>query len=724
MKDNYGVRCSVAVLMFIGWSALQGAAQTELIQNGGFESGASSWTMSGGAITDNTAGLARSGSHFAWLGGIEDEVDSCYQEVTIPAGVTSATLSFYYNIFSDEGTFGAFDTFSATIQDTGNGVLATVLNKSNMDQDSGIGPSSYHQQTFDLVAYAGQTIRIYFSSVNDFSLTTSFLIDDVSVQVIASATPPANDSCASAIPMTAGTSYTVSTVNATSTGDPVPDCQGTAGMGVWYTYTPAASGTVTISTCGSTFDTVLAVYTGSCDSLTPLICNDDNGPACSGSQASVSFAATGGTTYFILAAGSGSASGTLSIVATGPLAGLIITPVWDSTILNDPNSLAIQNTINAAIQVYETKFSDPVTVTITFAEIGSGLGQSSTFIGTVPYLSFYNALVADSKTANDVTALAHIPGGSTSPVDGAGSIRMTTANQRALGFNANPPPGSSDSTISLNMSIINIDRISINPSHYDLTAVVSHEIDEVLGTSSGLTRPNAAPVDLFRYTAGGLRSYTTSGDDAWFSIDGGVTDLVRYNQNMQIAGGDYGDWWSALAHTPRVQDAFGTPGAMPNLGVELTVLDVIGWDLVIPAPTPTIQNLSSTGNTLNFSWASAVGKSYQVQYKTNLTQVNWLNLNSPIPASGPITSSSDSIGPDPRRYYRIALLSSSPNPPAAPIPNVVPVPTGPYTLVTSYFLPHQAPELKGQSAKIQASLDLEPALPLKGVVRVQVQGQK
>src|ERR1051326_2972169 len=115
------------------------------------------------------------------------------------------------------------------------------------------------------------------------------------------------------------------------------------------------------------------------------------------------------------------------------------------------------------------------------------------------------------------------------------------------------------------MSLMNIDRISINPSKYDLMAVVSHEIDEALGTASGLGSANSCPPDLLRYNSAGARSYTTSGDDAWLSFDGGITRVVQYNQNP---GGDYGDFWSTGPHTPRVQDAFGTAGATPNLGVE------------------------------------------------------------------------------------------------------------------------------------------------------------
>ena len=94
MKSNYNVRCLAAVLMLMGWSAFQSRGQTELITDGGFESGGLGWIMAGGAGVYSTSGLARSGSLFTWLGGIVNEVDSCYQQITIPADATSATLSF------------------------------------------------------------------------------------------------------------------------------------------------------------------------------------------------------------------------------------------------------------------------------------------------------------------------------------------------------------------------------------------------------------------------------------------------------------------------------------------------------------------------------------------------------------------------------------------------------------------------------------------------------
>jgi hypothetical protein len=115
-------------------------------------------------------------------------------------------------------------------------------------------------------------------------------------------------------------------------------------------------------------------------------------------------------------------------------------------------------------------------------------------------------------------------------------------------------------------------------------AVASHEIDEVLGLGSALPSPpsgNPFPEDLFRYNNSGGRSYTaTNGAAANFSIDGTTILAPFHNTND---GADYGDWENSS--TIRVQDAFGTAGAQPNLGVELRALDVIGYDLAaVPEP--------------------------------------------------------------------------------------------------------------------------------------------
>jgi hypothetical protein len=272
-------------------------------------------------------------------------------------------------------------------------------------------------------------------------------------------------------------------------------------------------------------------------------------------------------------------------------AGLIITPTFDSTITSDPNAAAIKGVINQAIGVYETHFADPINVSIDFAEMTSGLGQSSYTVFKISYQQFITKLTADKKTSDDATALAHLPDGANNPVNGTTSINVKPANGRAIGISL----GSGfDGTVKLNTHITDIGSPGTS-GQYSLSAVAEHEIDEVLGLGSdaGSTGffSDPTPEDLFRYTLGpaGVRSYTNTGDNAYFSIDGGTTDLVRFNQGNN-AGGDYGDWWSnngggnpGTNPPARVQDAFAVSNRHPVLGVELRALDVIGYDFV-PEP--------------------------------------------------------------------------------------------------------------------------------------------
>ena len=88
-----------------------------------------------------------------------------------------------------------------------------------------------------------------------------------------------------------------------------PDHAGNAGgASLWWSWTAPASGTVTIDTEGSDFDTVLAMYTGSSiGSLTSVASNDD----AIGRQSEVSFTAQQGVVYYIAVDGYNGATGSI-----------------------------------------------------------------------------------------------------------------------------------------------------------------------------------------------------------------------------------------------------------------------------------------------------------------------------------------------------------------------------------------------------------------------------
>jgi hypothetical protein len=79
---------------------------------------------------------------------------------------------------------------------------------------------------------------------------------------------------------------------------------------VWYRWTAPEDGAVRADTCGSDFDTVLAVYRGSAiDALTPRASDDES----CGSQSRVRFTARGGTTYWIAVDGYAGQEGTIEL---------------------------------------------------------------------------------------------------------------------------------------------------------------------------------------------------------------------------------------------------------------------------------------------------------------------------------------------------------------------------------------------------------------------------
>src|SRR5258706_8385166 len=77
---------------------------------------------------------------------------------------------------------------------------------------------------------------------------------------------------------------------------------------------------------------------------------------------------------------------------------------------------------------------------------------------------------------------------------------------------------------------------------------------------------------------------------------------------------------------------------------------------VIVALPPRIQSVSLSGTNVNFQWTAIANQSYRVQYKTTLTQTNWVDLEGPVIAPGATAAKEDVIDPDQQRFYRILVL--------------------------------------------------------------------
>ncbi|WP_460113697.1 M28 family peptidase [Streptomyces platensis] len=150
-----------------------GCTAGQLLANGGFENGTSPWTGDTGAIGAHAGQSAHGGSRFAWLGGYGyTATDTLSQSLTVPAGCSRATLTYWLHIDTAETDHTAYDTFRVKVGDK------TLTSSSNTDAAPG-----YAQHTLDLSPYVGQRITLTFTATEDTSLQTSFVLDDTALQV-------------------------------------------------------------------------------------------------------------------------------------------------------------------------------------------------------------------------------------------------------------------------------------------------------------------------------------------------------------------------------------------------------------------------------------------------------------------------------------------------------------------------------------------------------------
>src|SRR5207245_4201586 len=102
----------------------------------------------------------------------------------------------------------------------------------------------------------------------------------------------------------------------TETGDPTPACAQSANIPfvtgrsntIWYKIVPTGSGTANIDTIGSSYDSVLSVWSGTSQTaLTAVACNDDINPGIVTVSQLTNVPLNAGTTYFIMVSSFGQA---------------------------------------------------------------------------------------------------------------------------------------------------------------------------------------------------------------------------------------------------------------------------------------------------------------------------------------------------------------------------------------------------------------------------------
>jgi hypothetical protein len=115
------------------------AALATPFSNPGFEDSKDQWNASDGVVTNNPREPGRSGTFKAWLGGYgEQHTDYVCRQITIPGSATSASMSFFLHIGTEELTrTGALDTLKVEIRKPSNAFLKTLASFSDLQAKRG-----------------------------------------------------------------------------------------------------------------------------------------------------------------------------------------------------------------------------------------------------------------------------------------------------------------------------------------------------------------------------------------------------------------------------------------------------------------------------------------------------------------------------------------------------------------------------------------------------------
>jgi hypothetical protein len=242
----------------------------------------------------------------------------------------------------------------------------------------------------------------------------------------------------------------------------------------------------------------------------------------------------------------------LSAVTSTAHANVDIIPDFLSSITTRPDSGKIEDVIDSAVGVFRSLYNNNLTITVGFSftpSAASNLLSTSQLYYDVPYTAYVNALKADSAAhpGNIVlaTAIANLSKGN--DANGTNDMALSGAQAAMLGLGA---ASGSDATVNINSDQRFAFSRPVSNSRYDLIGGLEHELNEALGGGGGGSTLNSVAsscanqpsgffcnklgsLDLYRYSAPGVPSFSTSSAaSAYFSINGGGTKIVAFNQNF------------------------------------------------------------------------------------------------------------------------------------------------------------------------------------------------
>jgi hypothetical protein len=154
---------------------------TQLVTNGGFESGMTGWTVTTGGCSPAIATAQKhSGTYSLAMGAYvhstcaKGEV-AAYQTVTIPANANTATLTVWYYPETNN-TSTANDFYAIAIKNTSGTTLTNCLIVASNSK-------TWTEKQCNMAAYKGESVEIFTAVSNNGSTTMGVYEDDISLVI-------------------------------------------------------------------------------------------------------------------------------------------------------------------------------------------------------------------------------------------------------------------------------------------------------------------------------------------------------------------------------------------------------------------------------------------------------------------------------------------------------------------------------------------------------------
>ncbi len=295
-----------------------------------------------------------------------------------------------------------------------------------------------------------------------------------------------------------------------------------------------------------------------------------------------------------------------------------------------------------AAALWSARLNDSITINVRINAVALPAGQigsTGAFFDPFSYSAVRQALINDMKGADDTSSTSKLQAGggfsmlinrtansptgvvSSTPYFDTGqggpgqagpennsTIRMTTANAKAIGLLPNDPT-LLDATINFTtLQAYDFDRSNgISANQVDFVGIAAHEIGHMLGFISGADtldgNGNApglnddqmkfvTPIDLFRFSPRslgsgggiGVNDWTADNTSKYFSVDGGATAIATFSNGINFGDGVGASHWKDNLGLGIMDPSAANGELLSITNNDLRAMDAIGYD-VVPEPS-------------------------------------------------------------------------------------------------------------------------------------------